>query len=269
MPTSFTLENQQIDDKKIVYIYALRDPRTDEIRYVGKTIDMDWRLRCHKMCRAANKHLNSWIKILLNLGLEPKMEIIKETTPEEWAKDELLWIKEMKAKGCDLINIREGGEGPTGWTQLSEETKRKISLANKGKVRSLETRKKLSELNKGKYLGRKMLPEWIAKRIESRFARHPRAIKGYQLCLFNTGHLNHKWSDEQRNKFSSSRKGKKYNVGEKCYNAKLKKCEAEEIFRLSNSGVVSNLMLSKMFMVDQSVISKIKTGANWSFALNN
>tara|TARA_R110001606_G_scaffold727_3_gene2866 strand:+ start:104 stop:778 length:675 start_codon:yes stop_codon:yes gene_type:complete len=79
--------------------------------------------------------------------------IIKDNLTEQEAKD--LEIKLIAKHGrIDLgegylINKTDGGEGNNGWI-VSEETRRKLSEASKGKTHTEETRKKLSEASKGR-----------------------------------------------------------------------------------------------------------------------
>jgi hypothetical protein len=119
---------------------------------------------------------------------------------------------------------------------LSEETKRKISLANKGKgkgkIVSEETRKKLSEATKRQmaanpnryWLGKKRSPESIAKRVAkmkgiSHTAEHNRKIgegnKGKFVSLetrkkISKWHTGFVFSEESKRKMSESQKGKKH-----------------------------------------------------------
>jgi len=79
--------------------------------------------------------------------------IIKDNLTEQEAKD--LEIKLIAKHGrIDLgegylINKTDGGEGNNGWI-VSEETRRKLSEASKGKTHTEETRRKLSEAGKGR-----------------------------------------------------------------------------------------------------------------------
>lgn len=54
------------------YIYTLKDPITNEIRYVGKANDPNKRILDHiKECKSSNiSHKISWIKSLLNINLQ-------------------------------------------------------------------------------------------------------------------------------------------------------------------------------------------------------
>lgn len=113
------------------------------------------------------------LKIKREYELEPTIEIIKTTSEDEAFELEMSLIIKYGRRQIDtngiLANRTLGGEGPSGRimsnetkSKLSkaktgikihtEESKRKISEANKGKTLSLESRKKVSEANKGKIL---------------------------------------------------------------------------------------------------------------------
>jgi len=155
-------------------IYGLIDPTTNEIRYIGKAIDLYTRIRNHyKPSRLISKtHKNNWINKLLNDGEKPLvvvLEIINQTI--ELNDAEIKWIKHYKDLGCDLTNGTEGGDGgkmsPESiekmkltknlnkqegfWLnkKFSDEHKKNISESKKGKEISEETKLKLSESHKG------------------------------------------------------------------------------------------------------------------------
>ncbi len=78
--------NLKPDMKNIRYTYALVDPRDSKIRYIGITKHLKLRLTEHiriaKNDSDTNIHKRSWIKQLLNLGLEP-IFIILESCPDK------------------------------------------------------------------------------------------------------------------------------------------------------------------------------------------
>lgn len=94
------------------YIYLLKDPDTDAIRYVGKTTDPARRLNAHiGHARAGKKyHVCRWIKSLLDSGKLPIMEIVDEVADEEWESVERYYISALR-KSHDLTNISDGGNG--------------------------------------------------------------------------------------------------------------------------------------------------------------
>ncbi len=99
--------------RQTAYIYTLADPRTGEIRYVGKTFCMRKRFYDHICCKnKRNNKRTAWIKSLLKDGLKPKMEVletIENASDEDWAQCEMFWISTLKFYGCDLVNGDSGG----------------------------------------------------------------------------------------------------------------------------------------------------------------
>jgi len=97
----------------LVHIYCLRDPRTQEIRYIGKASDLRWRMFGH-LCPSSlktNTHKNNWIKSLLKLGLRPLCESIFRVPVVHWEVAERAAIAEAKALGFNLTNETDGGDG--------------------------------------------------------------------------------------------------------------------------------------------------------------
>lgn len=114
------------------YIYILKDPETDEIRYVGKTVDIKRRYYHHcskSACKSQKSHRSSWVLSLLERKLKPIMEIIDYCNYENWEQYESKWIEYYTKQGCNLCNHTKGGSGILG-CKRSEETKNKISLNN-------------------------------------------------------------------------------------------------------------------------------------------
>lgn len=115
-----------------VFIYVLIDPKTDEVRYVGKTNSLSKRLYNHISTARKNKsksHKNNWINGLLNESLSPKIEIIDEVPEDMWEIFEIYWIDQFRQWGFKLTNVCEGGEGAkTGKRKpLSKEHRKSIS----------------------------------------------------------------------------------------------------------------------------------------------
>jgi hypothetical protein len=132
-----------------VYIYALKHPETQEIRYVGLTRHPARRLRNEVSC-PHTKHLKNWIYSITSKGLKPQMEILEETEEGPACDSERRWIKELRARGCRLINFTQGGENGFLFT---EEAKLRLKGRGKGKKRgplSAEHRKHISESLKGR-----------------------------------------------------------------------------------------------------------------------
>lgn len=127
-----------------VSIYTLSDPRTGEVRYVGKTTQsLRCRLSSH-LCRKRNttqSHKNkneSWIESLRRLGLTPKIELLSQVPQEQWEAEEKFYISYLRYIGVRLNNHSEGGD--------------KSNLGSRWR-RSRETQKKLDERFSDKHLG--------------------------------------------------------------------------------------------------------------------
>jgi hypothetical protein len=163
------------------YIYALMDPRTQEIRYVGMTANLPKRLAQHLQKVQENPYKTNWINQLRREGLKPVMTILDQGTGD-WQATEQRWITELRTKGCPLTNLTDGGDGAFGRV-LSEASRQKIAASLTGKKlgpASAERRAKISAALRGKpksaahvakLVGRKQSP---AHRAKNRLAHlHP------------------------------------------------------------------------------------------------
>ena len=113
----------------IYYIYTLAHPTTNnEIRYVGKTINLNRRYKQHLYDKRTS-HKASWVKSLKNQGLKPILTVIEECTEHNWEDREKCWITQFD----NLTNLYDGG-GTHYVPTTKEDTKAKISKIHKGKV---------------------------------------------------------------------------------------------------------------------------------------
>ena len=73
-------------------IYGLFDPRTGELRYIGKSVNSSKRAYSHTKSSDLKRHgrtpKTAWIKSLLRLGLRPQVQILKECATAEVLYDE-------------------------------------------------------------------------------------------------------------------------------------------------------------------------------------
>lgn len=183
-----------------VTIYGLIDPRTGEIRYVGKAIDPEKRLRGHMRERGVT-HKAKWIQALKRLGLRPILRILEEihdSNDLDWQQREVFWIASLRQNGCPLTNLDGGGRlGKC----ISNDTRDKISAANKGKRRSAEARAQMTLSRTGRKASIATRAKMSAVRVGLRLSAEARA----KLSLSKMGH---EVSAETRAKISSSRKGR-------------------------------------------------------------
>ena len=199
----------------MIRVYALVDPRTGSIRYVGITSSsLVVRKRGH--LAEARKlggscHRLAWLRQLLAVNLQPDIWLLEETDDKD---QERVWIQKLRAAGCDLTNSTTVGErsehsketreklriialnrGPEHIAKIQaalepqrEEIGRKISASKQGHLVSEETRQKL----KTALIGRAPSRETIEKQSEAR-----------------RGKKRKPHSAESRQKMSEARRGKK------------------------------------------------------------
>jgi hypothetical protein len=95
-------------------------------------------------------HKASWLKSLAALGMRAQIETIEEMEgPDGLASAERFWISQFRALGFKLTNHTDGGDGMHGFSP-SVETRRKLSVATKGRARPEEVRRHISEGKTGK-----------------------------------------------------------------------------------------------------------------------
>lgn len=110
--------------RKVVYIYALLDPRDKRIRYVGKTNNLKRRYEQHIYEHTGiNPRKERWINGLRKGGLLPEIKVVEECTVDNWQERERSWISKCREEYDDLINLTDGGDGNTSesWREICVE----------------------------------------------------------------------------------------------------------------------------------------------------
>ena len=97
----------------MTFIYALKDPRNNEVRYIGKSNSPTLRLSQHVKDTKANKEKAEWIKELSDDGKLPIIEILEEVDLDKWQECEKKWISKGFENKWRLTNICMGGNGVT------------------------------------------------------------------------------------------------------------------------------------------------------------
>lgn len=107
------------------YVYEHRRADTGAVFYVGKG----------RRCRASNAHNRGryWNNVCKGAGGFTITYPVKNVDEELAFLAEVELIDVYRRRGLRLVNITDGGEGTTGWVP-SEETKRKIGEAHKGRA---------------------------------------------------------------------------------------------------------------------------------------
>jgi hypothetical protein len=134
-------------------IYALKCPRTLNVRYIGFTrCGIERRLLWH-ICearRGGSFPRCRWIRKLLAAGTVPIVEILEIVTAETWQARERYWIAEFGGPGKPgkLLNCTLGGEA----SMLTPAIAAKVASSNRGKKLSVEHKKKIGDFFRGKKL---------------------------------------------------------------------------------------------------------------------
>jgi len=124
----------------MIYIYALIDPDSKKIRYIGKSIRPKQRLD-NQMNDVSGCHRSHWLQQLKSQGKRPYQIILQELDDSEnWQEWEISWIRHGKNAGWPLTNNTDGGDGVCN---LPYETRQKMAKTWLGRKHKPETIEKL------------------------------------------------------------------------------------------------------------------------------
>lgn len=208
-------------------IYSITNTVNNK-RYIGMSVDVEKRWIKHRSKLNNNVHhsaklQNAWNKYGKNAFIFDLLYCVDDRHTPALAATEKYFIKLYDSHNHGY-NCSDGGESFPNFT-VPEETRRKISESEKGKVVSAESRKKMSEANKGK-----IISEEVKAKISD-------ALKGKEF------------SEETRKKIADSKRGRFYSeetrrkIGEasrgRIFNAKTRK-------RLSEISSGENNQFSKV-----------------------
>jgi predicted GIY-YIG superfamily endonuclease len=94
---------------EIVYVYALAEPDTNEVRYIGLTSEPGRRLQEHMSALRSHSVKVEWLKSLKVAGRMPQLVILETVECEHWSDAEpreQAWIHHYCAQGADLTNAQ-------------------------------------------------------------------------------------------------------------------------------------------------------------------
>lgn len=132
---------------KTTFIYALCEPGTRTVRYIGKTNDVARRLKEHLKPKQKKTYLGNLLRSLRVLGTFPEMIIFREVEGDG-SDAEIRYIQRARGFGMRLTNSTDGGEGVT----MTPEIRAKIGASHLGvpePPKSLETLAKMSAAARG------------------------------------------------------------------------------------------------------------------------
>jgi hypothetical protein len=111
-----------------VEIYALTDPDTAAIRYIGKANNSAKRLKSHlRDARRRDTPLYRWIRELLVEGRVPGVIVLNSGSEGTWKAREREAIADARANGTDLLNVADGGDQPFCSYEVRSENGRRVA----------------------------------------------------------------------------------------------------------------------------------------------
>lgn len=136
-------------------VYALIDPCTLMIRYIGKSVNGMSRARWHFSAsgREGNTHRANWLKGLARDLLVPIVTVLDTSALSRHGLDqlEIWWIAYGKAFGWPLTNMTDGGDGgykaAFHWTSTPEGAIKIKEVTNRPEFRKRSSETKLGDLN--------------------------------------------------------------------------------------------------------------------------
>jgi hypothetical protein len=143
-----------MQEKKYL-IYGLEDPRTKEIRYIGRSSNGLERPKSHiteSSLKRYNTKVYTWIKSLKKINLIPNIIIIQSwnnISNEDLNSHEIYWIDYYKKLNYKLTNMTNGGDGTYGRV-LTDSHKKAIIESNKKRKYSKKTLEKMSNSAKNR-----------------------------------------------------------------------------------------------------------------------
>ncbi len=222
-------------DMGIAFIYALCDPDTGDIRYVGKAKNPKVRLKTH-----CNEHGNTrkcrWVAKLAREGKKPLLDILEQVDESVWEQAECNWIAYCRETGIDLLNHTSGGEGVSG---LDEDARKKVAAATKLRMTNPEFRARIFTKERARkisesHTGKTHSPEHVAKLPQNQPGWHhtPEAIERIRANA-----KGHRWSEKEFELMRERNRGNSYGLGNKSRTGMKNSLEMNEKISSSLQGV--------------------------------
>jgi hypothetical protein len=115
----FIEKEEELDQRIVAIIYGAADPRSKELKYIGKTRVYNGDVK-KSLSNRRTRHLNisdgsrrsEWMLSLRMENIRPDFFVIEPlTTVQSWQEAERFYIAYFRSLGCQLVNTRDGGGG--------------------------------------------------------------------------------------------------------------------------------------------------------------
>lgn len=134
----------------VSYLYALLDPRPNHsTMYIGQSVNIAKRMTAHLGKNNAT-YCGRWLRKIRSAGLAPRLVILAKTSSACIDGLEEAAVARAWRLGFVLSNSMPGGKKPPNMKGIPKnaETRRRMSMAGRGRVFSDEHRAKISVANK-------------------------------------------------------------------------------------------------------------------------
>ena len=236
-------------------IYAVVDPRNNEVRYVGKTVrKLNQRLSEHLRSKA-NTYCAKWFRKLKSEGIKPEM-LELEIVTEDWQGAEIFWIAYLRWLGARLVNYSAGGEGV-----LVKPEVRANMRASCSKV----TADQVMEIHKLHNTG-----EYMQLELANMFNM---SIHGIKSIIYGAN-WNDVYTEFQLSSYPETKNIQKQSGKDIPYNtshlasfrdkiAKVTAGHAMEILIMYDTGDYSQTAISKKLGINLGIVKSITRGRSW------
>lgn len=181
-------------------VYALIDPTTLLVRYVGKSTRGGYRAEWHltESGRKGETHRANWLKQIHQSGLTPIVHVLESASKETLDESEVWWIVYGRMCGWPLTNMTAGGDGGSKggfhWTARPGGIEKITAVNNRPDVRAQRSRSKTGARNpmKRPEVAAKLKATLAAKTLArplvhgTRFAYDHRNCRCRECVAFNT-----------------------------------------------------------------------------------